>query len=432
MRQKYPGFWKMPSGSPVVRTVAGMVGGNFLAMALGLVGTLVQARFIAPGDLGYFRQFSIFAAYAFFLHLGLLDALQRLYPLYIGQERQEEALAVAEICQSWTVVLASLVSGVFAVLALVAFVEGNWRAALAWLVQAASFTGFTYGAYLSATYRSGHDFVTVAKSSVIANLASLFALPCFLFFPYLALVLRSVVSSTVSLIYLHRHRPLHLHWRFSWKDSYGVARQGIWLFTAGYGLATGWGAMEITLVVKLLGTTCLGLWTISTSVLEMANKAAQAISAVYLPRVVEEYGRTGSIRAGLRMCRRPMLWGIVPVALMGLGVCVVLPFLVPWLMPKYMAAIPTMCLMMLYLPLIILELPYHLVVAKGHWIWMNVFSYTGLGCFALLALLAVRLGLGLNGVVGASLLGRTMRLGMIYVFVAVEVRRERQMVGISK
>ena len=62
-----------------------MVGGNLLATAIGLVGTLVQARFVVPEDLGYFRQFGIFTAYAFFLHLGLLDALQRLYPLYMGQ-----------------------------------------------------------------------------------------------------------------------------------------------------------------------------------------------------------------------------------------------------------------------------------------------------------------------------------------------------------
>ena len=411
--------------SKVVRTVIGMVGANLLATGIGLIGTLVQVRFVGPEDIGYYRQFIIVTGYALFLNFGLLDALQRLYPLLLGQGRRSEAVVVAEVCQSWSLGVAGLLSGVFIVLALVAFGQGNWRAGLAWLAQAVIGTSCTYGSYLPVIYRSGHDFVTVAKASVVGNVASALTLPCFLFFPYVALILRNSVSGMASLAYLHCRRPLRPRWRLNWCEWFVIFKQGTPLFTAAYASNMGWSAIEATLIVKQLGTSSLGLWSVSITVLEMANKAAQAISAVYLPRVIEEYGRTGRIQAGLRMCRRPMLWGIVPVSLMGLGVCVVLPFLVPWLMPKYTAAVPTMCLLMLYLPMIILEMPYHLVIARGHWLWMNVINYTALGCFALLAMLAVRASLGLNGIVGASLIGRGVRLGMIYAFATVEVRRER-------
>ena len=302
--------------------------------------------------------------------------------------------------------------------------HGNWRAGLSWLTQAVAIVGLIYGSYLSATYRSGHDFITVVKGSLVGGLASLITLPVFLFFPYIALVLRSSASSLVSLVYLHWRRPLRLHWRFNWAEWYDIAKQGIPLFTASYGTITGWSAVEATLVVKLLGTSSLGLWTFSTMFLEMANKLPQAIGAVYVPRIIAEYGRTGSARACLRMCLRPMLWGILPVSLIAIGLCLVLPIALPWLMPRYTAALSTMCLMMLYLPLIILQMPYQLVVAKGQWTWMNIFSYSGLGCFALLAWFAVRAGLGLNGIVGASLLGRVLRLAMIYFFIAAEARRE--------
>lgn len=421
--------WK---GSPVLRTISGMVGGNLLATVVGLVGTLVQVRFVGPEDLGYFRQFGIVTGYAFFLHMGLFDALQRLYPLLIGQNRRDKALVVAEICQSWNVGVSALVSAGFVILSLMAFAQGNWRAGLAWLVQAVAMTGYIYGNYLAATYRSGHDFVTVAKGSAVSSIANLFTLPFFVVSPYIGLVLRNSVGNLANLAYLHLRRPLHLAWRFNWREWFDTAKQGIWLFTSSYGAGTGWSATEATLVVKMVGTSSLGLWAISYTLLEMVNKVAQAINAVYVPRVIEEYGRTGSVKSCLRVCRRPMLWAVVPVSLMGLGACVVLPVVIPWLMPKYTAAIPTMCLLMLYLPLIVLEMPYNIVVAKGHWIWMNLFSYTALGCFALLALLAVRAGLGLNGVVGASLLGRGVRLGMIYLFVGAEARREGLVGGTVK
>ena len=409
-----------------------MVGGNLLATAIGLVGTLVQVRFVGPEDLGYLRQFGILTSYAFCLHLGLFDALQRLYPLYMGQGRRGQAVAVAEVCQSWNAGVSVLVSGAFLLLALVAFGHGNWRAGLAWLVQAVAITGFIYGNYLSATFRSGHDFVTVAKASVVGTVANLATLPCFLFFPYVALVLRNSVGSPVNLVYLHQRRPLRLRWRFNWREWLAIARQGIEIFTASYGMVTGWSALEATFIVKLLGAVSLGLWTISITLFHMVSSVALAIAAVYVPRVIEEYGRTSSVRACLRLCWRPMLWGIIPVSLIGLGACVVLPVVVPWLMPKYTAAIPTMCLVMFYLPLIILEMPYQLVVARGHWFWMNVISYGSLGCFAVFALLAVRWGLGLNGVVGASLLGRGVRLAMIYLFIGAELQRERLADGVGR
>ena len=414
------------TASPTLQTVAAVSGGSLLATVIGLVGTLVQVRFVGPDDLGYFQQFGIVTAYAFYLQFGISAALQRLYPLYIGRAQRDKALAVAEICQSWNIGVSVLVSGSFAVLGLVTFSQGNWRAGSAWLVQAIAIVVNFYGGYLSSTYRSGHDFVTVAKGTVLSSIAGLFTLPLFLVLPYLGLAVRSSVGSLVSLVYLHRRRPLRLPWRFTWRDWFATAKDGIWLHTAYYGIGPGKSALEATLVVGMLGTRSLGLLSISYALLQILNKVAEAISAVYIPRVIEEYGRTGSVKACLRVCRRPMLWGIVPVSLMGFAACFILPVVVPWLMPKYTAAISTMCLLMLTLPMIILDMPSHLILAQGHFVAMIVISYTSLGCFTLFALLALRANLGLNGVVGASLLSQGVRLGMTYLLIGAKVRQEQK------
>ena len=418
--------------SPTLRTVSAVSGGNLLATAIALVGTLVQSRFVGPDDLGYFRQFGIVTAYAFFLQFGISSALQRLYPLHKGQGQHDKALAVAEICQSWNIGVSVIVSGGFTVLALVAFAQGNWRAGLAWLVQAIGIAWTFYGGYLLSTYRAGHDFVSATKGTVIMNVVNLMTLPFFIIAPYVALVLRNSLGNLVSFVYLHLHRPLHLRWRFNWREWLATAKQGIWLHTAYYGVGPGKSAVEATMVLKMLGTTSLGLWSISYGVLEILNKVAQAITSIYAPRVIEEYGRTGSMKTCLRMCLRPMLWALVPVSLMGIATCVALPFVVPWLMPKYTAAVPTMRLLMIALPLLILDMPSLLILAKGRLIWMNLLSYTGLGCFTLLGLLAARMCLGLNGIVGASLLSQCARLGMTYMFIGSEIRKEQLNNGIAK
>ena len=410
--------------SQTVRVVGGVVGGNLAATVIGLIGTLVQARFVGPDDLGYLRQFGIVTNYVFFLHLGLWHALQRRYPLHIGQGRRDQALAVAEICQSWNVAVALFATVIFSALAVAALTTGNWRASLAWLVQAAAIASAFYGGYLGATYRSGHDFTTAAKSSVLGSTVGLATLPLFPFFPYVALVLRNSLGGIVSLVYLHRLRPLRLPWRFKLREWLGLIKEGLPLFTASYGMSLGWSAVEASLVLKCFNTRALGLYSAALMVFELTNKIPQTITAVYAPRLTEHFGRTGSLREGLRTCWKPMIVGALGMALFVAACCPLVPFAVRLLMPKYIEAISPICLMLLYLPFMSFEMPYSLLIAAGHLIRQNVITYVTLGCFTLGVLAAVRMGWGLNSVVIASLLARLLRLGLIYGFIYDSIRRE--------
>ncbi len=417
--------------SPTVGVVSRVSGGNVMAAAIGIVGTLVQARFVGPDDLGYLRQFGIVTSYAFFLHLGLWHALQRRYPLHIGQGRRDQALAVAEICQSWNVSVALLASGIFTALAVAALAIGNWRAALAWLVQAVAMASNFYGGYLGATYRSGHDFETATKSSIISSITGLVCLPLFPFWPYVALVLRSSLGNLTSLFYLHARRPLRLPWRFNWREWYHLLKEGLPLFTASYGVGMGWSAVEASLVLSYVGARSLGLWSASVMMLEMAKIVPQAMVAIYAPRLTEHYGRSASVRECLGVCWKPMLVGGAGMIGLAVMLCAAMPLAVTWLTPKYVEAIPTMCLMMLYLPALMLELPLALLIAMGHLVQQNVATYAGLACFLTLAIASVHMGWGLNGVVVASLLGRLFRTALSYGFIYAAIRSTRKQGGLA-
>ncbi len=410
-------YFRQAYSSPTVRLVSGLAAGNLLGMIIGIVGSIVQARFVTPADLGYFRGFSIATGYVFFLHLGFMGVLQRFYPYYIGTGEKDRAVAVAEVCQAWMVAVSALASGAFIVLAMVSLVSGNWRAALAWLVQATTIAGFLYGGYLGATYRTGHDFKALAKSTIVSSTVNLFTLPFFLIWPYVTMAVRSGLGSLVSLVYLHIHRPLRLAWRFSWREWLDLIKHGFPLSVAGYGGTTLWTTIETTLVLRFLGTQALGFWSMSFMVLELAIKVPHAIDSIYIPRVTECFGRTGSVDECLLLCKKPLLWGIPGMILMAGAANIILPFIVPILMPKYIGAIPTMCLMMIVLVFVLLELPYCLLIAMGKLAQQNFAVYFGLGCFVLLALGSVRLGMGLIGIVVASLLGRMMKILAIYVFI---------------
>ena len=111
--------------------------------------------------------------------------------------------------------------------------------------------------------------------------------------------------------------------------------------------------------------------------------------------------------------------------------CAVMPLAISWLTPKYFEAIPTMCLMMLYLPALMLELPLALLIAMGHLVQQNVATYAGLACFLTLTIASMHMGLGLNGVVVASLLGRLFRTALSYGFIYAEIRSTGKQRGLA-
>ena len=410
--------------SPTIRVISGLAGGNIAVTVLGVLGSIIQARFVSPEDLGYFRGFSIVTGYAFFLHLGLWDALQRLYPYYIGKGQRDRAIGVAEICQFWNIMISILISGVFFALALGSLVNGNWRAMVGWLTQVVAVLVSIYGGFLGATYRSGQDFNTVTKSSLIFSFASLFTLPFFWFWPYIGLALRNSFGGFVSLLYLHAKRPLHLKWRFNWKEWLNLIKIGYPLFIAYYGANTGFITLQATIVLNFLGTQALGFLSVSVMLLEGINKIPQALVAVYIPRIIEKYGQTDSITDCLKMIKVPVLWGLLGTLFMVVVGSAVLPFVVPLLMPKYIGAIPVLSLMFLMLPMIVLEMPNTILVAMGKTVQLNTTVYVGLGIYLLLTLILISSGFGLSGVIIASLISRLTRISIIYILIYSLIKQE--------
>jgi len=413
------------ASSATLKVVSALAGGNLLATVIAIIGSLVQARFVSPSDLGYLRSFSIITGYTVFLNLGLFESLHRLYPYYIGKGQRSLALTHAEIGQAWNVAMSLVLSGIFVAFAISSMILGNWHAMLAWLVQAVAIAVIFYGGYLNATFRSGHDFKTIAKGSVISGAASFLTLPLFIAWPYVALILRSSLGSLVNLIYLHIRRPLHLQWRFNWKEWYALVRQGLPIFIASYGATSLWSALEATVVLRYLGTLALGLWTMSFMLFQAAKMLPDAINAVYFPRINETFGRSESIAELWQLTRGPMLLGLFGMLLIVILSWMCLPIVIPILMPKYVASIPAMDIMLLILPITALELPYAFLVAQGRIVQQNFIVYGSMGCFLLLALAATHLGLGLRGVVSASVMGQFVEVLLIHGYLYL-TRKPRQ------
>jgi len=410
--------------SSTVKTISALLGANAFASVLGVIGSFIQARVIAPEELGYFRGFSIATGYIFFLHLGLFTLLERSYPYYVGKGDKAGALALAQICRSWNMIVSFVASGSFVILAMVSLADGNWKAMLGWVVQSVVIASYFYGGYLSTVCRSAHQFSVLARSAVYSSLINAFMIPLYFIWPYITMALRGALGSLVGLGYIHKHCPIRVAWRFNWGEWLELTKKGMLLFVASYGAGIGWETAEKSIVLMCIGTTALGLWSFSFMLLMMMRIVPESVTAVYVPRITETFGRTGSVRESMMCCYRPMVLG-VPATLLVVGaMSMVVHFMVPILLPKYTYAVPAICVMMLRLPLLVLNLPHAVLVAIGNSLHLNIITYASLTSFLLCAFVATGLGFGLNGVIISSLLGRIVRIGLVFCFLSFHRLRE--------
>ncbi|MGA2246780.1 MAG: hypothetical protein ABSH48_17450, partial [Verrucomicrobiota bacterium] len=145
--------------SKIVRTTAVFASGNFVAMLLGLAGSLVQARYIGPEDMGVFRTFGIIAGYLVFLHLGVFDGLQREIPLQLGRGNKAKVEQAASACLTWILFISTACGALFLGLACRAAYHREWMPFWGWLAYTPMIVGTFYAGYLGTTFRSGQQFI---------------------------------------------------------------------------------------------------------------------------------------------------------------------------------------------------------------------------------------------------------------------------------
>jgi O-antigen/teichoic acid export membrane protein len=412
--------------SKTVHTIAIFASGNTVAMLLGVVGSFVQARYIAPEEMGVFRTFGIVAGYLTFLHLGVFDGLQREIPLQMGRGNQAEAERAASACLAW-IVFISLIGGVlFLALALRAACYHEWMRFWGWLAYTPVIAATFYAGYLGTTFRSGQQFISLSRIAVIQAIAGTLVLPLLPIMGYYGACLRATVGSVTNIFFLHRWRPLKVCLRFNWPRFREVVRIGLPLSGIGYLATSLWVSLEGTFMLEWFGIKSLGLYSVALFVRGMVNQLAQNMNQVMNIKVYEQYGRSGRVEDCLRVIFKPMVLAFLaslPLIVVGWSA---LPWAVSRLIPKYVGAISMTRVVLLSMPITFLSLPVTILWATGRLIDCFTGVIVGFLAFAGLSYLLYRLNVGALSVLIASILGQAINVLVSYMLILRLVLKEKR------
>jgi O-antigen/teichoic acid export membrane protein len=387
---------------------------NLVATVLGIVGSLVQARYISPDDLGFVRKYSVISGYAIFLTLGLFTILQREYPVLIGRGEPDKARRVAAIGHSWSLLTSTMVCGGLLIVCIVQLLSGNWRESAAWFIQVVSVWTILYGGYLACTFRSGHEFEKLAKSGYLASIVGVLVLPLFAVWPFATLILRSVAGSLVSSVYQHVVRPVKVGWCLPWDEFFQLVKRGGRLFAGTYIRYQFWLTVEILLLVRYAGDVGVGLFTFSSMIAMSVGQVATAVNQIYTPRLAQHFGQTGSLASCMKMAIKPTLVNVLAAAVFSCAAWLTLPPLLAFAFPKYAAAIPMIKVLLAETLVVGLSLPLYMVAVLEDYRTQIAAAVAGLAVFVVVAYLLHGIGLREMSVVWGTIAGKL-------TFVAVSI-----------
>ena len=398
--------------SKTMKSIGMIASSNLLGTGLGIIGSLVQARFISPDDLGFVRKYSVVSGYAIFLSLGLFLILQREYPVLMGRGDKEGARRAAAIGQTWCLITSGAVCSVLLVVSIMELVLGDWRAACGWFIQVVSVWSILYGGYLTCTFRSGQEFERLAKNTFLSSLAGFIVIPLFFVWPFATLVLRSIAGSLTSAVYMHVVRPIKVGLYFPLREFLDLVRRGMRLFVGDYLRYFFWPTVEIWLMLMFAGDVGVGLLAFSTMICIAVGQFATAVNQIYLPRLAEHYGKTGSLGECLKLSVKPTLLNVISAVICAGSAWFILPPVLRFAFPKYVSSIPLIQVLLFDTIIVALSLPLYMVAIQEDYLTTTVSAVAGLAAFLGIALFLQSLGLREMSVVWGSIVGR-------FVFVAV-------------
>ncbi|GLH74832.1 hypothetical protein GETHLI_33340 [Geothrix limicola] len=415
---------KLTRNKQILGSVAAVFGGNITASLLGAFGGLLVARFLGPEETGRYRVYTIPLMYLTFMHLGTFDGLWRQIPFYTGKNMPEKVEALASAAGAWNALISILASAAFLVCAAVALIRGDRYGVAGWLAQVLFCWFVYYGGYLTATYRTIHQFVALARIQLIQAVLVFGAVFIVPFTGFFGLCIRGSIPAFTAVALFHRNRPLKVRYRFDWKSLGEVVRIGLPFSVWGSLYTSIWMATESALMLSLGGVKGLGLFAVAAVMRDGMIVLPQSVYQVMTPRVVEAYAREGSVRSA--NARSLAVTAGLTAGMAGLVlICsYLIGILVPLAIPKYAAGIPLMKVCLWFSVLQAASLPFNTLFATGNsWLYGRS-VIIGLIVFPISAYLLTPAFGGILAVALGSLLGRTARTLVAYAEIAVLTRRE--------
>lgn len=291
---------------------------SMAAAAIGLLSTLVAARYLLPADLGTVQTVMMIGTYFAYVDLGVSSGLQRMLPQFLGQGQHEEARLHA--CAAWAVTrwVVALGVGISALTSAYGWVTGKgafFQFAVLGLLTL--LTAGTVETFLALVFRGCQQFADLGLRLHWKNLGTV----VLSLLPVVAgrsgMIVRNILLPLLGWGLLHPRQPLELEARVDWPRIRVLARTGLPIVVL-YMISSYLSVADRSLVAVFLGPEAVGHFSLAALLLAGFQVLPSSLGAILYPRAAEALARrpsSDSLRGILLVSVLFNLGALIPVAL---------------------------------------------------------------------------------------------------------------------
>ena len=321
------------------KSVALVTLASLLDSFVSIISGLLIARWLLPEDLGMFNALSIFTSYIILAQIGIPSGLSRELPFNFGQKKEAYAIKLAGTSKYFMILISFIILGICSLLSIYYLIVANYQYAVGvFVIGVTSAQAFYVTKYLKILYRSDNHFKQLAKIDFIntfVNLLSVYLVYKYLFY---GLCLRTIILAIVDYYFTDKWKPLQTKAKFDWEDFKVLSRVGMPIYFVAniYGL---WPTFQRTMILSMLGTKGLGIYALANIVQGMLSVFNNSISSISFPKMSLAYGQGKSIMQVLKIPAKLVLVSLAIYSLILVVGWILLPPIVAFFLPNYMAGV---------------------------------------------------------------------------------------------
>ena len=389
---------------------------SYLVLPFTMVSALLVRRIIGPYLTGIIATLSLFISYSTFSNLGILNAGERELPNCKGSGEAERFEHIKNSVFTVTLITGFLFSILMITWALLYRSTFDRYFFVGILVYAVCVFWQQWVFYYITLLRTSQSFIFLGKNTIIVGLLSsvgnLIAVWLFGFYGLLSMGLIVILFQVYYMIRYVGHIP---SLRIDWVEIKKLVLIGLPLLIMGLAM-TGIRTMDNILVIKLLGTEALGLYTIALLANNMIFQITNAMSGIFYPRMQISYGQN-------RMCENLSAYVIRPTLIMGLllpfaigAIFIITPTVVQYMLPLFQRGLTVFKIItvMTYF-FAMFQMASCFLTTINKQFKMSIIFFLTIIITATLALLFNKFNLGLIGVALAT------GIGYIFCFLSINI-----------
>jgi len=204
--------------------------------------------------------------------------------------------------------------------------------------------------YLQILFRTNHDFNKLSNITLIISILSLMTVLFVWKWQFYGLCMRSVFLVAVELFFLWKWKPLSVIPKMNYEMIREIMKVGLPIFIVGIVFAL-WGTVQNTLVLKFGGAEQFGFFALAIMIENSLGIVTSSVSQVIYPKMAFEYGAGRGVSELLKLSFKPILIAFIILTPSIFVVWNILPFIVDWLLPKYINGIDAARWTMLLIPI---------------------------------------------------------------------------------